>query len=98
GAQLEVVVDRGHLSVEQEPLARGAALEPRHQLVDQVHELEPEHLERRVPLTIPVRVGDDVDRTGHDAGYGCPMWSAAVRDPPRSVRSLDTRLAASTET
>ena len=57
---LEVVVDGLELAVEREdePLVRLHQLE---HVVDQPHELQPEALERQVPLAVPVRVGDQVD-------------------------------------
>ena len=62
GSHCEVVVDHRGLPVEEEPGERRIALEQREEVVDQVHELHTIALERRVPLPIPVRVGDDPDR------------------------------------
>ena len=59
GADLEVVVDHRHLAVEQEVPERGVGLEPGEEVVEQVDQLQPEPLERGVPLPVPVRVGDD---------------------------------------
>ena len=65
GADLEVVVDHRHLAVEQEVGVGRIGLELGEQLVEQVDEPQPERLERRVPLPVPVGVRDDVDATGH---------------------------------
>ncbi len=71
GAHREVVVDDRGLAVEQEPRERRVALEEVEQVVDEVHELHPVALERRVPLAVPVRVRDDAHAT-----------SALLRPPP----------------
>ena len=61
GAHREVVVDHRHLPVEQEVGVGRVGLELGEQLVEQVDQPQPERLERRVPLPVPVGVGDDVD-------------------------------------
>ncbi len=65
GADREVVVDHGHLPVEQEVGVGRVGLELGQELVEQVDEPQPERLERRVPLAVPVGVGDDVDASSH---------------------------------
>src|SRR5206468_10320998 len=88
GPDLEVVVDRGDLSVEGEgePVVRLHRVE---ELVDQLDEAHPEDLERLVPLTVPVRVRDEVDdrRTNRRGrcrpGIGHASGSAA--SPPISI-------------
>jgi hypothetical protein len=66
---LEVVVDRCNLAVEREsePLVRLHRVE---ELVDQLDETHPEHLEGLVPLTVPVGVGDQVDDRGASLAGG----------------------------
>ena len=59
GSHRDVVVEHGRLPVEQEPRVREVRLEHRQQRVEQPHEPQPERLERRVPLAVPVRVRDD---------------------------------------
>ena len=68
GPHLEVVVDNGHLAVEEKPCVSQVALEARQELVEQVDEPQPERLERRVPLAIPVGVGDDRNSPGRHDG------------------------------
>ena len=69
GSHLEVVVDDRGLAVEQEARVREVRLEQRQQRVEQLDEPHAERLERRVPLAVPVRVGNDRDgdrvRVGH---------------------------------
>ena len=60
GPDGEVVVDHGHLPVEEEVGVGRVSLELRQQLVEQVDEAQPERLVRRVPLAVPVGVRDDV--------------------------------------
>jgi hypothetical protein len=62
GPDLEVVVDDDGLAVEQEPGVAQVPLEEREQLVEQADEPGPEHLERRVPLAVPVGVRHDRHR------------------------------------
>ncbi len=76
GPHLEVVVDDGHLPVEQEAGVGQVVLERWQELVEQVDEPESKRLERRVPLAIPVRVGDDGDGERFPFGH-------ARRYPPR---------------
>ena len=59
GPYLEVVVDDDGLAVEQEPRVREVAVEHRQELVEQTNQADTEHLERLVPLAIPVRMGND---------------------------------------
>ena len=61
GPHLEVVVDHRGLPVEQEAPGGGILLEQVEEPVEQRHELGPIHLERRVPLPVPVRVRHDRD-------------------------------------
>ena len=63
----EVVVDHRHLAVEQEAGVRGVGLEPGEKAVEQVDEAQPEGLEGRVPLPVPVGVGDDRHEPSHTA-------------------------------
>ncbi len=65
GPDLEVVVNDGHLPVEQEVGVGGVGLELREERVEQVDEAEAERLERGVPLPVPMGVRDDVDAPGH---------------------------------
>jgi hypothetical protein len=70
------------LAVEQEARVRGVGLEQVEELVDEVDELHAVHLERRVPLSIPMGVGNDADRSrvSHDgSGYGSD--SAGYSEP-----------------
>ena len=73
GADLEVVVDRRQLAVEREGEVR-LRLEHLEDAVDEVDQLHPEALERPVPLPVPVRVRDEVDRgrTGSRSAVICP--------------------------
>ncbi len=57
---LEVVVDRGQLTVQREGKVR-LCLEHLHHAIHEVHELHPEALERPIPLAVPVRVRDEVN-------------------------------------
>ena len=59
----EVVVDHGHLPVEQEVRVGRVGIEAGEQVVEQVDEPQPERLERRVPLAVPVRVRNDRHRS-----------------------------------
>src|SRR5262249_18254605 len=59
GPNLEVVVDDGRLPVEQEAREPVVALEEIEQAVDEVNELQPIDLERRVPLAVPMSMGND---------------------------------------
>ena len=63
GADLQVVVDRGHLAVEQVAGVGGVGLHQVEQLVDRVDQVHAERLVGLVPLAIPVGVGDDADVT-----------------------------------
>ena len=65
GSDLEVVVDHGHLAVEQEVAERRVRLEPGEEVVEQVDQLQPEALERGVPLPVPVRVRNHRHRARH---------------------------------
>ena len=80
GTDLEVVVDDGHLAVEEEVAVGAVALELVEQAVDQRDQLQAEGLERLVPLAVPVGVGDDRDAT--------PARCSSVRRP-RQGRSRD---------
>ena len=71
--------------------SRSSRRHPLQELVDQVDETHPEHLERLVPLPVPVRVRDEVDdgALGH-AAASPPMSTpsrAARRQRPRAGRS-----------
>ena len=78
GTSLEVVVHSRHLAVEQIVRIRRVGLHEHEQLVHEVDETELEGPERRVPLAVPVRVGDDVDPAAGRAG------AVASGDAPRS--------------
>ena len=66
-ADLEVVVDDGHLPVQHEVGVAGVALEEGEQRVDQLHQGEAEVLVGLVPFPVPVRVRNDGNPTGgHD--------------------------------
>ena len=58
---LEVVIRRRELPVEREPQPL-VGLELVQHVVDDVHERDPEGLERAVPLPIPVRMWDEEDQ------------------------------------
>src|SRR6185295_684148 len=75
-ADLEVVVDRGGLTIEREaePGIRGHPLE---QLVDEVDEAHAEHLERLIPLAVPVGVRDEID----DGAIGHAAASPPISTP-----------------
>ena len=80
GPHREVVVDHRGLAVEEEPGERRVAFEEIEEVVDQVHELHPVALERRIPLAVPVGVGDDAHPLRHwsslpSTGYiGLGSW------------------------
>jgi hypothetical protein len=80
-ADLQVIVDRGELPVEGEPLPR-VALHPVEHVVEQGHQSQPEPLERLVPLPVPVRVWhhDDLGRSGHRLSASPPI-AAPVSSP-----------------
>ena len=85
GADLEVVLDRGDLTVEVEVTEPGVGVQNVEQLVHRVHELQPVALERLVPLSVPVRMRDDVDDglRGHAASISAAprAFDVAVRAP-----------------
>ncbi len=64
GPHLEIVVEHRGLAVEQEARVREVAFEHRQQRVEELHEPQPERLERRVPLAIPMGVRNDRDDSG----------------------------------
>ena len=87
---LEVVVDHGHLAVQQEPGVGGVGLHQGQQRIEQLDQAQPEGLEGLVPLPVPVGVGDDGDTAGGMAAkvtarpHGSrPMWlpAAGMADP-----------------
>ena len=82
---LEVVLYRGDLTVEVEMTEPGVRVQNVEQLVHRVHELQPVALERLVPLSVPVRVRDDVDHgfRGHAASISAAprAFDVAVRAP-----------------
>ena len=85
GSHLEVVVDHSGLPVEEEPRVPGIALQEIEELVDEVDELHAVGLERRVPLTVPVGVGNDGDRLGglvHGASLRVGATVAGCRMAP----------------
>ena len=59
GALADHFVEHHGLPVEEEARVGEVAVEHRQQLVEELDEPHAKHLERLVPLTIPVRVGDD---------------------------------------
>ncbi len=65
GPDRGVVVDDGELAVEEEVGEAEVGLEVGEQVVEQLHQPQPERLERQVPLPIPVGVGDDGDGPRH---------------------------------
>ncbi len=65
GADLEVVVDHGGLPIEHEPPVTRVTLEQFQQLIDELNESQSEGLERRVPLPVPMGMGDDRYVRGH---------------------------------
>ena len=64
GTDLEIVVDHGHLPVEEEPPVARVGLHECQEAVEEVDQVEAERLEGLVPLTVPVGVGDDRDSAG----------------------------------
>jgi hypothetical protein len=60
GPNLEVVVDDAQLAVEREDVPL-VGFENVEQPVDEPDELQPEALEREVPLPVPVRVWNELD-------------------------------------
>ena len=78
GSDLEIVVDDGDLAVEEEVAVGAVALELVEQPVDQRDQLQPEGLERLVPLAVPVGVGNDRDRS--------PPLGPAARVAGRTLR------------
>ena len=90
-AQSQVVVDHRHLTVEHVAGVGGVGLEARQQLVEQLDQLQAEGLEGRVPLPVPVGVGDDGDRPGHGLSvrgrYVAVGWQRCVSpSEPTSTR------------
>ena len=83
GADLEVVVHGRHLAVEEEARIGRVGLHELEQLVHEVDETELEGAERRVPLAVPVRVGDDVDPAAGRAGRS-PSGVAPASSVPGS--------------
>ena len=75
GPDREVVVDHRHLPVEQEVGVRRVGLEPGEQVVEQVDQPQPEGLERRVPLAIPVGVRNDRHSPRHAVTVPTARWS-----------------------
>ncbi len=70
---------------------RAVLLHQVEQLVDQAHQLEPEGLERVVPLPVPVGVGDHGDPPGRRApapGTACPGRRRGPRSPYSEPRRL----------
>ena len=69
--------------LEREDAEAGIALERRHQLVDERGQLEPEMLEREIPLAIPVGVRNDPEpapaRRAH-AAKSCRLWALRAED------------------
>ena len=61
GTDLEVVVDHTRLAVQREVEVVGVGLEQVEERVNQVDELDAELLERQVPLSVPVRVRNEVE-------------------------------------
>ncbi len=88
GPDREVVVDHRHLPVEQEVGIRRVGLEPGEEVVEQLDQPEPERLERRVPLAIPVGVRDDRHAPRHVATVPIPpspsLRTCASRSAPTS--------------
>ncbi len=72
GPDGQVVIDDRHLPIEQELGEGRVTLEQVEQAVDETDQFQPEGLERVVPLTVPVGVGDDIDlaRPGAGAAHG----------------------------
>jgi len=70
GADGQVVVDDDCLAIQQKP-ELGVGLGQRQQVVPEVDQLGPERLEWRVPLAVPVRVGNNEDggRSQGSLGY-----------------------------
>ena len=68
GAGLEVVVYSRHLAVEEIARIGRVGLHELEQLVPEIDEAQLESPEGRVPLAVPVRVGDDVDPAAGPAG------------------------------
>jgi hypothetical protein len=64
GPHGQVVIDHGHLPVEQEVAAGGVGLQRGQQSVEEVDEGQAEGREGGVPLAVPVGVGDDGDGAG----------------------------------
>jgi hypothetical protein len=60
GADRQVVLDNDRLAVEEEPEGR-VGLGQGQQVIPQIDQPGPEPLEWRVPLAVPVRVGNDED-------------------------------------
>ena len=104
GAHGQVVVDHRHLPVEHEVAVGRIGLEPGEQVVEQIDQTEPEGLERRVPLAVPVGVGDDDDlthvgRLGDDYFSWMPTFVmlsilgpdgfATVRDHPARILEVN---------
>ena len=79
GPHLEVVVDHDRLAVEQEALVGRVGLEEVEQVVDEVDELDPVGLERRVPLPVPVRVGDDPHLSTGDLRHTARVREVTLR-------------------
>src|SRR5439155_6529503 len=67
---LDVVLEHDRLTVERERRERRVALERVENAVDDRPEPQPEHLERDVPLAVPVGVGDDEVTEIGGGGHG----------------------------
>ena len=97
GPDLEVVVDGRRLAVEREAQPR-IRRHPLEELVDQVDQAHPEHLERLVPLAVPVRVGDQVDDglavAGRASAGPVDGFASRLTRPPRRRSATPSRRAA----
>ena len=99
GTDLEIVVDHGHLPVEEEAGVGRVALEQGDERVEHPHQPQAKGLEGLVPLPVPVSVGDDgnVSRSarGHESrlatrrsvGTGHPRGLPCAAVHPRPWRA-----------
>src|SRR5262249_22707486 len=92
GSRLEVVVDDGCLAVEEEAGEAFVAFEQVEQAVDNVNELQSVRLEGRVPLAVPMRVGNDPDLPPLDVQGHRSTSPCAVSREFRNRRQTDDEL------
>ena len=66
---VQVVLDQDRVAVQQEVFVLGVAIEDLQQQVEEADEARAVALVRKVPLAVPVRVGDEDEAPGFAAGF-----------------------------